>query len=135
MPAVESASMSQPYRYALSVMALVLLCGCTPTAKRGELDDRVQKSFAGSFPDKLYYTGSDGTYDYYVLENGLGSSRQTYKVLQGESVEDPRTPVTEDRAKWRFAGPSKSISEYMLKHGDDATPPPASQPDISKFHF
>ncbi|MDB5354876.1 MAG: hypothetical protein JWN24_1329 [Phycisphaerales bacterium] len=126
--------MSKLLGYALSLAAIVLLCGCTPTTRRGELDERVEKSYAGSLPDKLYYTGSDPTYDYYVLESGTGGGHKTYKVLQAESVEDPRTAVTEDRNKWRFAGPSKTINEYMLRNGE-STPPPASQPDISKFHF
>lgn len=132
--------MTNPSRYALS-LAVMLLCGCTPTIRRAELDQRIQKSYARSFPDKLYYTGSDDSYDYYVIENELSAGQstvnrpQTYKALRSESVEDPRMAVTEDRSKWRFAGPSKSINDYMLKHGDDATPPPASQPDVSKFHF
>ncbi|MDB5333642.1 MAG: hypothetical protein JWP03_4793 [Phycisphaerales bacterium] len=118
----------------IAPLVFLALCGCAPVARRAELDQRILRTSNSVYPgpDRLYYIGSDGIYDYYVVqwyledERGLSAGDQTYKVLRAESVEDPRTQVTTDRSKWRFAGPSKASNDYKIKHPEQPGSAPAS---------
>lgn len=81
----------------------LVAAGCSAGAASGtthmvDLDNAVQSSFATSHPDRLYYVGSDGRYDYYYLQN----ENRRYRVPQDESLREPRMAVTDDRSKWQI---------------------------------
>ena len=67
------------------------------TTHMQDLDTAVQSSYETTHPDRLYYIGSEGQYDYYFLQN----KNKRYRVPQSESLRDPRMGLTDDRSKWQ----------------------------------
>lgn len=80
--------------------------GCSTTATSSathmqDLDNAVLSSYSGTHPDRLYYMGTEGNYDYYYMQN----ENKKYKVARSESLHDPQMPLTEDRSKWQVITP------------------------------
>jgi hypothetical protein len=81
--------------------------GCSSNAKPSathmqDLDNTVLSSYSSSHPDRLYYMGTEGDYDYYFMQN----ENKQYKVPRSESLHDPRMPLTDDHSKWQIVPPA-----------------------------
>lgn len=72
----------------------------TPTNMQ-ELNNTVLSSYSTSHPDRLYYTGSEGDFDFYYLEN----QKKEYKVPKSQSLQEPRMKRTQDRSQWQVVTP------------------------------
>jgi hypothetical protein len=106
-------------------VALALAHGCDSTIHRSDLDARVAASQGNSFPDTLYYTGSDDTYDYYVIENGLNRSKTSYRVLRAENDQPHRMPRTQAEELWQYvAGLENRPSDRTIEIPGNATSRP-----------
>jgi hypothetical protein len=75
-----------------------------------DLKDRVLQSYTTSLPDRLYYVGSDSSYDYFYLQN----EDKRYKVAQAESTQYPKMTVTEDRSQWQVVSPASTLDGAVL---------------------
>ena len=81
---------------ALFILPALALCGCYATVSKSELDDRVMRGYAKSFPDKLIFERSDARYDYYVIVDGLGgATRERYRVPRPDSKTQPMRKTAE----------------------------------------
>jgi len=80
---------------------LVLLCGCTATVTKSELNAKASEQDGNSFPDRTYYCGSEDGYDYFVIRRGLGNSTHQYRVAESEKAVTNRFPLTKDEKLWR----------------------------------
>jgi hypothetical protein len=78
--------------------------GCGQETHMQELYNHVLQTYTSSNPDRLYYVGSDNTYDYYYLKN----EDKQYRVAQTESVREDRMGLTLDRSKWKVVSPTTS---------------------------
>jgi hypothetical protein len=94
------------------VLLGVGLAGCGEPAHMQDLYNRVLQSYTSSSPDRLYYIGSDNSFDYYYLQK----EDQKYKVSQSESVRQDRMNLTGDRSKWKVVSPTADVisTEYNL---------------------
>jgi hypothetical protein len=81
-------------------MLLLLLCGCTKTVTKAELDARSTAGEHFTFPDQTYYVGSDDRYDYFVIRTWGNGPKNWYRVLRTEGVMTNRFPLTKDETKW-----------------------------------
>ena len=95
---------------AILILTLALGVCSSPQAHMQDLKDRVLQSYTTSQPDRLYYIGSDKTYDYYYLQN----EDKRYKVLQSETTQFPKMNVTEDRSQWQVVSPASTLDGSVL---------------------
>jgi hypothetical protein len=92
-------------RCVTSLFLFLLLCGCTKTVTKAELNGKAAEQNGNSFPDQTYYVGSDEHYDYFVIRRGLGGATHRYRVLQAEgAVITNRFSVTKDETRWTGYG-------------------------------
>jgi len=82
------------------LLVLLLLCSCTETVTTAVLDAKAAEQDGNSFPNKAYYIGSDGGYDYFIIRRFYGGSSR-YRVLESESAVTNRFSLTKDEARWR----------------------------------
>ncbi|HEY2587425.1 MAG TPA: hypothetical protein VGI81_16895 [Tepidisphaeraceae bacterium] len=80
--------------------------GCSTSSQSStthmqDLNNAVLSSYSGTHPDRLYYIGTQGDYDYYYMQN----ENKRYKVARNESLRDPTMPLTDDHAKWQIVTP------------------------------
>jgi hypothetical protein len=93
--------------------AMVLfVCGCVRTVSKDELDDWRMEHAAASVPDRTYYVGSEGQYDYFVLRRGTGDRMHRYRVPKEEAAVRERFGRTTNEMEWREYG-----SEMVVTNG------------------
>jgi hypothetical protein len=93
-------------------IAAVNVGGCShQPAHMQDLKDRILQSYTTSNPDRLYYIGSDDSFDYFYLQN----ESQRYKVPQGESSQIAKMTLTEDRALWQVVSPASALDGAVLE--------------------
>jgi hypothetical protein len=97
---------------------LFLLCGCTDTITKAELEAKAREHAGFTFPDQTYYVGSDNRYDHFVIRRGLGGSTDHYRVLRAEDIVTNRFDVTKDEARWRGYG----ITGVTITNGQAVIP-------------
>jgi len=97
---------------------LLVLFGCTETVTKSGLDAKAQEQAGNSFPDKTYYVGSDGGYDYFAIRRGLGGSTHRYRVRESEGTVTNRFTLTKDEAHWRGYG----ITGIVVTNGQISVP-------------
>jgi hypothetical protein len=71
-----------------------------------------------TLPDKTYYVGSEGRYDYFVIRRGLEGSTRRYRVLQSEDSVTNRFSITKDETRWRGYG----ITSIVVTNSQVAAP-------------
>ena len=101
-------------KFSISFLALVLLCSCTKTITKSDLDAKANEHNGFTFPDQSYYVGSDGDYDYFVIKRGLGGSMHRYRVTESEQVVTNRFDLTKDETRWRSYGISGALTTNIL---------------------
>jgi hypothetical protein len=101
-------------------LALALVCGCTKTVTRSDLDAKATEHARNSFPDRAYYIGSHAGHDYFVIQSGMGGSRHRYRVLQSENAVTGRFELTQDPTLWRGYYPfdESAVKEIATKYRD-----------------
>jgi hypothetical protein len=93
-------------------IAAVGIGGCSnQPAHMQDLKDRVLQSYTTSNPDRLYYIGSDDTFDYFYLQN----ESQRYKVPKSESTQIAKMTRTDDRALWQVVSPASALDGAVLE--------------------
>ena len=96
---------------------LLLLCGCTKTVTKAELDARSTEHAGGTFPDETYYAGSDERYDFFVIRIRGNGPKNWYRVLQTERAVTNRFSVTKDETKWVGCGIAGVVITNALQLG------------------
>jgi hypothetical protein len=91
-------------KYFAPLLLLILACGCTDTVTKAGLDAKATERAGFTFPDRTYYVGSDGRYDYFVIRRGLGGSTHRFRVLESEGAITNRFSVTKEETRWRGYG-------------------------------
>lgn len=86
------------------VLWLLMLCGCTHTVSKAQLEVKASEHAEFTFPDQTYYVGSDDAYDYFIVRSGLGGSTHRYRVLKSEGAVTNHFSVTKDETRWRGYG-------------------------------
>jgi len=89
---------------AAGLIITLLLCGCTRTVSRPELEVKAAEHNGFTFPDRLYYCGSKGGYDYFVIRNGFSGSSSHYRVLQLKDADTNSFAFTKDETRWLYFG-------------------------------
>jgi hypothetical protein len=80
---------------------LLLVCGCTSTLTKAELDAKATERAGSVSPDQTYYVGSDVHYDYFVIRGGIGHATRLYRVPESDGAVTNRFAVTKDETYWR----------------------------------
>ncbi len=98
------------------LLLLLLLCGCIDpvTVTKAGLDAKAAQHAGFTFPDKTYYVGSDGGYDYFVIRRGMGNSADRYRVLQTEGAVTNRFQITKDETRWRGYGTTVIVGPLVI---------------------
>jgi hypothetical protein len=86
------------------ILLLLLVCGCTRTITRADLDTKTTENAGNSFADQTYYIGSKASYDYFVIEPGMGGPTHRYRVSEVAGAVTNRFDLTEDKSCWRGYG-------------------------------
>ena len=84
-----------------SFILLALVCGCTSTLTKADLDAKAAEQAGSTSPGQTYYVGSDFRYDYFVVRSGTAERTQLYKVRVSEGAVTNRFAVIEDDTRWR----------------------------------
>ena len=82
------------------LLTIALLCGCTTTATRADLQSAAQARDGNTFPDATYYCGSKNGFDYFLIQHKLGGS-ESYRVPETDMAVKSRFPFSKDPARWQ----------------------------------
>ena len=93
-----------------ATLLLLLLCARTKTVSMTQLDAAANAQNGNSFPNRVFYVGSGGRYDHFVIRGFGGSAK--YRVLQSEGAVTKRFTITKDEAQWQGYG-INSISSSL----------------------
>ena len=67
-------------RFALILLCLVWLTGCTRTVSYQRLQQESTKHAGATFPDTTFYCGTKDGFDYFHIQPGIGTGGPDYRV-------------------------------------------------------
>ena len=105
-------------KHLIPLFLLMLVCGCTSTLTKAELEAKATEHAGSASPDHTYYVGSDADYDYFVIRGGLAQPTRLYRVAESEGAVTNPFPATKDEKYWR----SYDLTGTVVTNGAAAIP-------------